>query len=370
MNMIQEEITKEEEDFIFESQEINRGEDYEALLALYEEYPIIIPEEGDVLTAIYQGISSDQFIFSVIGLKDDIRVETKSSESKYISNLEIGDGIDVLITNINEDVYLINGSICDLYESRAHESLRSMDKDEAVMATVKSINPAGYEVEVFYNGVVLAGFMPNTLAGINKLHDAESIIDETFDVMIESFSQREGTYIVSRKRYLQTLIPEQVELLEYNEVYSGYVTGTTKFGVFVEFSATQDVPNCLTGMVHKANLNTDWKDRMDEIQPGFEIDFYIKEVIKNNNYNNYKIILTQILRETLWDTIKGGQVMSGKIRDIKKFGALVNLDEETVGLVHISEIEKSGKSFEPGDDIDVKVISTDRSTRKIFLAVA
>jgi hypothetical protein len=39
-----------------------------------------------------------------------------------------------------------------------------------------------------------------------------------------------------------------------------------------------------------------------EIKPG-QIEFYIKEIIKN------KIILTQVLRETLWDTIKNGQVI-------------------------------------------------------------
>jgi hypothetical protein len=45
--------------------------------------------------------------------------------------------------------------------------------------------------------------MPNTLAGINKLYDPTSI-GETFQVMIESFSEYEGTYIVSRRKYLQS----------------------------------------------------------------------------------------------------------------------------------------------------------------------
>jgi ribosomal protein S1 len=49
-------------------------------------------------------------------------------------------------------------------------------------------------------------FIPNTLAGINKLYDPTSIIGETFQVMIESFSEYEGTYIVSRRKYLQSLI--------------------------------------------------------------------------------------------------------------------------------------------------------------------
>jgi small subunit ribosomal protein S1 len=199
--------------------------------------------------------------------------------------------------------------------------------------------------------------MPNTLAGINKLYDPNSIVGKTFEVMIESFSDQEGTYIVSRRKYLQSLIPSAIKQLEYGEVYSGHVTGTTPFGVFVEFN------ECLTGMIHKANVNPEWQEKLTSIKPGFDIDFYIKEVIKD------KIILTQIIRETLWDNIKNGQTLNGVVRETKQFGTLVNLDDETVGLIHTSEMEKLGKKFTSGQEIKVKVLSVDRGSRKIFLTV-
>jgi predicted RNA-binding protein with RPS1 domain len=138
----------------------------------------------------------------------------------------------------------------------------------------------------------------------------------------------------------------------------GHVTGTTPFGVFVEFN------ECLTGMIHKANVHPDWQERLKEIRPGFEIEFYIKEIVKD------KIILTQILRESLWDTIKNGKIIKGVVKDTKQFGTLVSLDDETVGLIHTSEMEKIGKRFESGQEIKVKVLSVDRSSRKIFLTVA
>jgi ribosomal protein S1 len=269
----------------------------------------------------------------------------------------MGDMIDVLITDVNQDVFMIKGSVSSLYESRAHANLKALKEGEPVMVTVKSLNPAGYDVELSHGGVTLPGFMPNTLAGINKLYDQNSIVGQTFNVMIESYSQQEGTYIVSRRKYLQTLIPEAVKELNYGEVYKGHVTGTTPFGVFVEFN------ECLTGMIHKANVNPEWQEKLNQIKPGFEIDFYIKEVIKD------KIILTQILRETLWDNIKNGQFIEGTVKDTKAFGTLVNLDDETVGLIHTSEMEKLGKRFTPGQDIKVKVLSVDRMSRKIFLTV-
>lgn len=324
---------------------------------LYGEFEVQVPEKGAVATATFVGKKGDQYLFEVSGYKDYVRVDDKPNESKYLKNTEVGDVIDVLITELNEKNYLIRGSIATLYESRAHANLKALEEGESVTVLVKSLNPAGYEVEIYNGGVTLPGFMPNTLAGINKLVDPTSIVGVTFEVMIESFSEQEGTYIVSRRKYLHSLSPAAIKELNQETVYNGHVTGTAPFGVFVEFNG------CLTGMIHKANVHPEWQDKLGEIKPGFEIEFYVKEIIKD------KIILTQILRETLWDNIKNGQILNGVVKDTKQFGTLVNLDAETVGLIHTSEMDKIGKRFTPGQELKVKVLSVDRMSRKIFLTV-
>ena len=326
--------------------------------ALYANVSLKTPESGTVVRAKYEGSMSEQFIFSFDGFKDDIRVENKPSEAKYPKNCEVGDQVDVLITSVKHDQFFIKGSISSLYETMAHENLKSLEEGESVTVYVKSLNPAGYDVDVMNGGVTLPGFMPNTLAGINKLYDPTSIVGDTFQVMIESYSEQEGTYIVSRRKYLQTLIPDAIQELEFNHLYSGNVTGTTPFGIFVEFN------DCLTGMIHKANVTEEWQNRISEIKPGQAIEFYVKEIIKD------KIILTQVLRETLWDTIHNGQVLKGKVKDVKQFGTLVILDDETVGLIHTSEMEKIGKRFTAEQEIKVRVLSVDRQSRKIFLTLA
>lgn len=324
---------------------------------LYSTLVLDTPQTGDVVRSKYLGIMAEQFVFNVDGYKDDVRVDNKPGEAKYLKNCNEGDMVDILITGVNHSNYFVKGSIASLYESRAHENLKSLEEGVSVTAYVRALNPAGYDVEITNGGVTLQGFMPNTLAGINKLYDPTSIVGDTFEVMIESFSDNEGTYIVSRRRYLQTLIPQEIAELESNTLYQGKVTGTTPFGVFVEFN------ECLTGMIHKANIVPEWQNRISDIKPGQEIEFYIKEIIKE------KIILTQVLKETLWDTIKNGQVIDGRVKDIKQFGALVILDDSTIGLVHTSELEKIGKRLVAGQDVRVKVLSIDKSSRKIFLTI-
>lgn len=365
MNMIGKTIGSEEFDLMYQNDSFKtrkKTKEWQEMSALYESTLAPMPKSGQVVCAEFQGEQKDQYIFSVNGYKDNIRVDLKQSESKYLKNTEKGDMIDVLIMNVNHDDFYIKGSVAYLYETRAHNNLKSLGEGESVKANVVSMNPAGYDVEILHGGVILPAFMPNTLAGMNKLYDPESIIGETFDVMIESYAEREGTYIVSRRKYLKSLIPGEVKNLSYEDSYIGHVTGTTPFGVFVEFN------NCLTGMIHKANINPEWQDKIKEIKPGFQIEFYIKEIIKDRG--NYKIILTQILRETLWDTISNGQVIDGTVKSVKPFGTLVNLDDETVGLIHTSEMDKIKKNFSSGDNVKVKVLAVDRSSRKIFLTTA
>ncbi len=325
--------------------------------SLYDSIQIETPSAGSVVRSTYLGMMSNQYVFSVVGYKDDVRIENKPGEAKYLNSIEVGEQVDLLITEVVQSTYFIKGSIASLYESRAHENMKSLEEGESVTAYIRALNPAGYDVELTNGGVTLPAFMPNTLAGINKLYDPSSIIGDTFQVMVESFSEHEGTYIVSRRKYLQSLIPDEISNLEFNTLYGGRVTGTTPFGIFVEFN------ECLTGMIHKANVTEEWQNRISEIKPGQQIEFYIKEIIKD------KIILTQVLRETLWDNIKNGQLIEGRVKDVKQFGTLVILDDETVGLIHTSEMEKLGKKFTSGQDIRVKVLSVDRSSRKIFLTL-
>lgn len=328
----------------------------EELEALYNEFDIRIPKVDKVSNVTYLGTSEEDIIFDG-GFKDFVRIEKRNDELKYLVNTNIGDKIDVLITNVDEDNFEIKGSLVELYENQAKKRLLSSKESVVVTAYVKELTPAGYAVDIFFEGVTLPGFMPNTLAGINKLSQPDAIVGATFEVMIESFSRDEGTYIVSRRRYLQTLIPQAIKELRHGVVYEGIVTGTTQFGIFVEFK------DCLTGMIHKTNIREDWANKIDEILPGFLVQFYVKEIIKD------KIILTQILRESLWDTIKVNQIMTGKVRDSKSFGVLVALDDETNGLIHTSELEKSSRKLTAGQDVKVRIIAVDRMNRKIFLSV-
>lgn len=69
-----------------------------------------------------------------------------------------------------------------------------------------------------------------------------------------------------------------------------------------------------------------------------------------------------------------GSVHTGKVTGIQPYGAFVALDEETQGLVHISEITHGfvkdvNEHLNVGDEVQVKVLTVDEEGGKIALSI-
>ncbi|MCG3088618.1 S1 domain-containing post-transcriptional regulator GSP13 [Sporosarcina cyprini] len=69
-----------------------------------------------------------------------------------------------------------------------------------------------------------------------------------------------------------------------------------------------------------------------------------------------------------------GEELSGKVTGIQPYGAFVALDEETQGLVHISEITYGfvrdiNDYLAIGQEVNVKVLEVDEEAGKISLSI-
>lgn len=74
------------------------------------------------------------------------------------------------------------------------------------------------------------------------------------------------------------------------------------------------------------------------------------------------------------EKIEVGSVINGKVTGIQPYGAFVSLDENTQGLVHISEITHGfvkdiNEHLKVGDEVKVKVLSVDEGAGKIGLSI-
>lgn len=291
-----------------------------------------------------------------------------SKEDPQYRDVRPGEEVSVLITEGSNDDERGNiiGTISGGMKQRIFRDLRDgIDSaDTAWTGVVKEmISAGGYVVDV--QGVEC--FMPGSLAGINKLHDFSSIIGQELYVVPVSFSQDRGTLVVSHRKYLQAMIPVEISKLRENitDRVTGKVTGTAKYGVFCEFNT------CLTGMIHVNDLDEETfkRHKRQDIKPGEEIEFLIKEIISNT-----KITLTQkTLEETnpwinILERYKVPSTIEATVKAVKDYGIFVTFEEGVVGLLHISEVgEDLIKVFKNGDSITVQVTRIDPETKKVFL---
>ena len=302
------------------------------------------------------------FVFD-INNKSSVYVPRDTNENLVLDNLEFGDTKNILITNvIDKKDYSIYGSVYAIVLNDLYDYLAECTAEKSVLSgTPIEMNHAGYTIETVVNDQEINLFMPHLLTDMNKLPNPESLIGQENNFLLKEINKDGQTqYIATRKAYLKTLFKQEMKSLYINQECLGVVTGTTKFGIFVQFNT------CLTAMIHKSNLSEDGKKMFDNqtIEPGMQLPFIVKSIDNKKN----RVFGTQILSESLWDKLEIGHKLTGKINNIKPFGLLVDLDYETKGLIHKSNMEN--KQYTIGDSVEVKVTNVNKSNRQVTLNFA
>jgi ribosomal protein S1 len=297
-----------------------------------------------------------------IGAKHTATCSLLKESPQVVENIEVGTVIDVKIKT--SDRGLITASISDAIEDvKLNEIMKSIgDKGVAFNGTVVELINGGYWVEL--GGIKC--FMPGSLAGLNKLWDFDSLVGKNLIVMPLSYSKEKETIIVSHREYLNTLIPNAIDDLSSNMKthITGFVTGTTKFGVFAEFN------ECLTGIIPASELDEETLSKLEknQIKPGDSISFWPKDIISNK-----KIILTQKgPAENPWDNAreiyKPMMTVQGTVTKITKYGAFVELEKGVSGLIHKTRF--TDVNLSKGDVINVKIQSINSDDKKIVMTLA
>lgn len=313
--------------------------------------------------SVYDGIlidKSKKYYTIDINNKSTVYVSRSGSEEIAMEGVRIGDSVSVYITNIiDKNEYTIYGSVYTIIMADITTKLEGYVKDRNILSGIPiTMNHAGYTIETEIDNQMIYLFMPHLLTDVNKLPDPESILGTEINFIVnESNKDGQIQYIASRKAFMKTKIKKELKNLSVGDQCMGVITGATKFGVFVQFNT------CLTALIHKSNLSEEGLAVFNrrEVEPGMHIPFMIKTIDRRKE----QIFGTQIIGESLWDDIKVGDVLTGTINDIKHFGLLVELDYETKGLIHKSNLQDL--QYKIGDKVDVIVTNVSKTNRQVTL---
>lgn len=300
-----------------------------------------------------------------INWREDAILKISKEDPIYLKYIKPDYPIEVIVEDIKKSSgtqtvyvsYTKNMSI-----KKKDEIIDSIGNNIGYLCTVKELVHAGYFVDI--EGVTC--FMPGSLAGMNKLINFESLVGQQIYVVPVNYSKEKDYIVVSHREYLKSLIPSEMEKLEPNKKYTGFVTGCSKHGIFVEFNA------CLTGLISKNDISDELLKVFEnrQIKPGDEIDFYVIDVFEDGRIN-----LSQTQKEntySAWDNIedkyKIDSVISGKIKRIVNYGLFIEIEPKVVGLLHKSNLTEDVE-FTVGQEIEVQLIKIDKQSKKLDFAM-
>lgn len=243
------------------------------------------------------------------------------------NNLDIGDTISVVVSNIEP-----YGAFVDLgndIEGFLHISEISWDKD---IKNPKDFITEGQEIEV--------------------------------EVIEIDFEQRKLR--VSLKNMLPKPFDEFSKNFKVGDAVKGKVTTITKFGAFVKIGLVE-------GLLH--NEDASW-DRNIKCQDLFKQDDEIDVKIINIDKKNEKISLS--IKELSSSPVENfaknhavGDIVNGKISDIKEFGVFVELGNNVDALIRNEDLgnQIDVSKLKIGDDIESTIAFIDEKKNRIRLSV-
>ena len=160
--------------------------------------------------------------------------------------------------------------------------------------------------------------------------------------------------------------PSRLEDLQPKMKLTGTVKKVELFGAFVDVGVGRD------GLVHISALSPQRVNQVsDVVKEGDTVTVWVRKV----DAETKRLDLTMIEPLGLdWNEIKVGQIYTGKVVKLERFGAFVDIGAERPGMVHISElatyrVEEVSEVAKVGQEVTVKVLGVDPRKKQIKLSI-
>jgi len=304
-------------------------------------------------------LNREKKFIQLFGFAEISEFMRRIKNKEYLDTL-LEQGVSVIVTESYPSirVSLWQGYIKKIKDEFVKE-IKSPSK--AYMAKILQTNRGGFFVEV--QGV--DAFMPGSLAAPNKIMDFQSYLGKEVIVMVEDFLPDMNSFIMSHKKYIEYILPKKMSELDLTKKYYGTITGSSKYGIFIEFD------EMFTGLLHKSKMkeNTLLGFNNNSFKPGHEIGFYISEISKDN-----RIILTEeSLDEKKFKVTKfveenKNKCFTAEVAALMNFGIIVNSGEIS-GVIPNKEFKKiysSPKNFALGDKIPLQLLEVKEDDKLLF----
>ena len=357
------------------SENVNKNMEQNPMMDFMDdiEKSLRLPKPGDIVDGKIDQVMSDAVIVNMGCKKDGIlrSDEVALEEGQTLADLyKVGDEIKakVIKSDDGEGGIMLSTKRLVAVENYAELEEAMENRENITVTLTRAVN----------GGVIAAykeitGFIPMSQLSDRYVENAEEFLGQTFDVRVIRVDTKRNRAVFSRKAILvdekRKAVAEIWENLNVGDIVEGKVMRFTDYGAFVDIGGVD-------GLLHISEISWGKLKHPEEVLKIGDI-INVKILSLNEEKGKISLGLKQTQPEP-WTLVgekyQVGDVLEGKVVQIKEYGAFVELEAGLDGLVHISEIankrvENVFDELKVGETVNVKIMEIDPDKRRISLSI-
>ena len=351
-----------------EKKELTQEEkEHQEMLSMYEE-SFSSFKKGEIIEGTVVDIT-DKDVRVDIGFKSEGIIPI--SEFAYTGIPELNSVIKVYINEIE------NGEGKLLLSKKKADYMINIERIKQAFADKSSLSgiirrrvKGGMIVDV----LGIEAFLPGSQMSLKPIPNLDQFIGKELYFKVVNIDEEHHNIILSRRQVLEEEAEQKrQELLRKIQIdaeLDGEVKNITQYGAFIDLGG-------IDGLLHLTDMSWGKLNHPSEmLQIGDKVK--VKVINFDPETNRISLGMKQLVPHP-WENIEikypEGSRVTGKVVNLKPFGAFVELEPGVEGLVHISEmswtkkISDAHKFLKIGETINAIVLDIDKENKRISLGM-
>ena len=326
----------------------------------------IAARTGEVVTGVIKKITSYGMFVDVGGADGLVHYKEISYKGPInpASLYKEGDSVDVKIISYDKDKKHLSLSIKAAQPDPWSEIKEGLSVGDAIRVTVSNIEPYGAFVDL---GNDVEGFLHiSEISWDKNISNPKDFIKEgeSIDVEVIEINHDTRRLRVSLKNLLAKPFDEFKAEHKAGDILKGEIVSTTEFGAFVKIPTKSSF---VEGLLHNEDASWDRGKRCkDFLKVGEKIE--VKLIKIDNKAGKISLSLKELQDSPIADFASKhsvGDKVTGNIKDVKDFGAFVELEGGVEALIRK---EDATDELSVGASIEAAIADIDKSKARIRLS--
>ena len=326
----------------------------------------IAARTGEVVTGVIKKITSYGMFVDVGGADGLVHYKEISYKGPInpASLYKEGDSVDVKIISYDKDKKHLSLSIKAAQPDPWSEIKEGLSVGDAIRVTVSNIEPYGAFVDL---GNDVEGFLHiSEISWDKNISNPKDFIKEgeSIDVEVIEINHDTRRLRVSLKNLLAKPFDEFKAEHKAGDILKGEIVSTTEFGAFVKIPTKSSF---VEGLLHNEDASWDRGKRCkDFLKVGEKIE--VKLIKIDDKAGKISLSLKELQDSPITDFASKhtvGDKVTGSIKDVKDFGAFVEL---VGGVEALIRKEDATDELSVGASIEAAIADIDKSKARIRLS--